>query len=142
MTSRTQPKSKTLKDRRDAYTFLVSSGFFYAGAFLLYTFSVGNFTPGLVIFMGVLLTAKGLKLLRTTPNRFSKIGFCPECHHECHAGGASEPCAECGEPLSETGVVYSCCHINTFDNALTWIASVLAVFAMVYVSLTFFRSLP
>jgi hypothetical protein len=95
-----------------------------------------------VTFFAVVLTFKGVKILSTSHNRFSRIGFCPECKHECHSGGVSEPCAECGESLNETGVVYSCCHLNGFDNALTWLASLFAVFAMVYVFLTFVRSLP
>ena len=142
MISRSQ--SKALEERRNGYTALVAAGIFYASAFTLHMFQMPflDYIAIPISFFAVVLTFKGVKILSMSHNRFSKIGFCPECHYECHAGGASEPCAECGEPLSETGVVYSCCHINTFDNALTWLASLFAVFAMVYVSLTIFRSLP
>ena len=86
MISRTQ--SKALEERRNGYTSLVAAGISYASAFILYMFQmpIFNFTAFPITFFAVVLTFKGVKILSTSNNRFSRIGFCPECKHECHSG--------------------------------------------------------
>ena len=143
MNFRMHPRQQALKDRRDAYTYLVTSGLFYAGAFIVYMLSIGGgLTVAVVTIMAISLSFKGAKMLSTTPNRFSRKGFCPACQHECHSGGANEPCAECGEPLNETGVMHTCCHLTDFDNAMVMSASVVACLAMLTLAVLFYQSLP